>query len=192
MTKTIPLSQGKVAVVDKEHYERLNQWKWSALRSRATWYAVRQDYSGNKQKRIYMHRQILHSQPGQKTHHISGDGLDNRKANIVKCNRSEHARLHPRELQYIVCSTPIEAIEEGTMTFGKRLKTLRAARGLSQKELAALTGIPNVLISRIETEKLLPGPEWEQKLREALGWDDLVEKAFDILEREPEAIQESA
>lgn len=191
VTKVIALSQGKVAVVDNEDYEWLNQWKWSALKSRATWYAVRQDYSGNKQKTIYMHRQILNSHPGQKTHHLNGDGLDNRRANILRCNRSEHAKIHQRKPEHTVWDQSMGPIEEGEVNFGKRLKTLRVARGLLQKELAALTRIPDVIISRMETGKVLPGPEWERKLRDTLGWDDLVDKAFEILESEPEAIRES-
>lgn len=38
--KTIQLTQGKIAMVDDEDFERLNQYKWYALKSRNTYYAV--------------------------------------------------------------------------------------------------------------------------------------------------------
>jgi len=72
------------------------------------------------------------------------------------------------------------------MKFGAQLRTMRAARGLSQKELAKLTGIPDTYISGMETGKTLPNPDWKKKLREALGWDEYTDKAFEILEREAE------
>jgi len=72
------------------------------------------------------------------------------------------------------------------MNFGKRLKTLRAARELTQKELAKLTRIRNTDISSMETGKILPGPEWERRLREALGWDENAEGALAILEGQVE------
>lgn len=98
MTKTISLTQGEVALVDDEDFEWLNHHTWACQKSRATCYAIREEYSDGKQTKVYMHRQILHSQRGQRTHHINGNGLDNRRANIVACTRSEHAKIHPRGL----------------------------------------------------------------------------------------------
>lgn len=56
------------------------------------------------------------------------------------------------------------------MTYAAQLKTMRQARGLTQEELAAKTGIPNTYISVMETGKIIPAGEWEAKLREALQW----------------------
>lgn len=72
------------------------------------------------------------------------------------------------------------------MTFGKKLRTLRTARGLSQIELSKLAQVDNRFISLIETDKILPNPAWEQRLREALGWDQDAERGLEILEGQPE------
>jgi len=70
------------------------------------------------------------------------------------------------------------------MEFAVRMRTLRVAQGLMQAELGALTGVSQRIISLIETGKLLPAPELEQRLREALQWDKAVENALDIISPE--------
>lgn len=56
------------------------------------------------------------------------------------------------------------------MTYAAQLKTMRQARGLTQEELSAKTGIPNTYLSMMETGRIIPAGEWEAKLREALQW----------------------
>ena len=57
--KTIPLTQGQVAMVDDEDFERINQHKWHLLKSPYTFYAVRTTPRKEGRKMIYMHREIL-------------------------------------------------------------------------------------------------------------------------------------
>jgi len=77
------------------------------------------------------------------------------------------------------------------MTFGKKLRTLRTARGLSQIELSKLAQVDSRFISLIETDKILPNPAWERRLRKALNWDEITERGLEILaaqaEHEPAA-----
>lgn len=56
------------------------------------------------------------------------------------------------------------------MEFGRKLRLLRVARGMSQIALGKLTGI------------LTPTPEWEARLRDALDWPANADEAFAILE----------
>src|ERR1700682_4865979 len=60
LLKTIPLTKGKVALVDDEDYERVSQFKWCASQSRHQWYALRRlkgtGQPGRKQK---LHQFIL-------------------------------------------------------------------------------------------------------------------------------------
>ena len=82
MTKEIPLTQGKVAIVDDKDYPIINSFKWSAaVRYSAKserCYAVR---SVGK-KVILMHRLILGITSELQCDHINGDGLDNRRSNL--------------------------------------------------------------------------------------------------------------
>ena len=89
--KTIELTQGKVALVDDEDYEHLNQWKWYAHSSGNTFYAIRNITVGKgKQATLYMHRVIMNTPDGMETDHINGDGLDNRKSNLRVCTVSQN------------------------------------------------------------------------------------------------------
>ena len=83
--KEIPLTQGKVALVDDEDYERLNQFKWYALKRPNTWYAVRNILVENKRTSISMHREIMDASKGHEIDHINGDGLYNLKTNMRFC-----------------------------------------------------------------------------------------------------------
>ena len=87
MTKTIELTQGKVALVDDEDYERINAYKWYYCKG----YAVRK-FGSPPRKFVYMHRVILDTPDGLETDHVNGDGVDNRKANLRACTRSENQR----------------------------------------------------------------------------------------------------
>ena len=61
---------------------------------------------------------------------------------------------------------------------------MRAARGMSQRDLAEATGIPGIYLSNFETGTTLPTPDKEAQIKEALDWpeDFLAETAFGILE----------
>lgn len=76
--KEIPLTRDKVAIIDDEDYERINQHKWYAYKSKRTFYAQRRD----GKKILWMHRIIINPSPDEQIDHINGDGLDNRKSNL--------------------------------------------------------------------------------------------------------------
>ena len=81
--KEILLTQNKVALVDDEYFERINQYKWYAQKNSRSdvWYAARQIYIGRgKQKTITMHREIMNAPKGVQIDHRNGNGLGNQKA----------------------------------------------------------------------------------------------------------------
>lgn len=83
--KEIPLTQGKVALVDDEDYEFLMQWKWRASRYRNTFYAERTEKSGSKKRTVRMHRAVLGiNGPGIQGDHRDGNGLNNTINNLRK------------------------------------------------------------------------------------------------------------
>lgn len=83
--RRIPLSQGKVAIVDAIDFPEVSKHKWCASKSDGIWYALRKTYyrQCRVRKTIKMHRQILGlCDPKIAVDHKNGDGLDNRRCNI--------------------------------------------------------------------------------------------------------------
>ena len=80
MTKTIPLTQGLVAIVDDKDYELLGQYKWYAHKNTGVYYAQRR--AGKRM--VSMHREILGLQYGDKqiVDHANGNGLEKRNKNL--------------------------------------------------------------------------------------------------------------
>ena len=84
--REIPLSQGKVTLVDDEDFDFLNQWKWCASRYRYTYYARRneriEESPRELRKSIRMHRIIMNPPDDRQIDHRNRNGLDNRKENL--------------------------------------------------------------------------------------------------------------
>lgn len=90
--KEIQLTQGKVALVDDEDFEYLNQWKWHASRQKnGKFYACRSIRINSKKECIIMHRLIVNNTDSKlHTDHINGITLDNRKINLRICTNSQN------------------------------------------------------------------------------------------------------
>lgn len=95
MSKPIPLSKGRSAIVDDKDFEWIEEYVWSLSNNphksggRDKLYASRTE-SG---KKIYMHRFILNvTDPKVIVDHINGDGLDNRRCNLQISNSKGNAR----------------------------------------------------------------------------------------------------
>jgi hypothetical protein len=90
--KEIPLTQGMVALVDDEDFERLSQYKWYAWKSGNAFYATRNiTLRKGVQGQMKMHREILNL-TDRKIYcdHINHNGLDNQKHNLRACTSSEN------------------------------------------------------------------------------------------------------
>ena len=86
--KEIKLTQGQVALVDDEDFERLNRFKWCALKkNKDIFYAVTNIGGRINHKSITMH-QFITGRNG--TDHIDHNGCNNQKHNLRKCNQSEN------------------------------------------------------------------------------------------------------
>ena len=88
--KVISLTQDKVALVDDEDYERLNQFKWYARWNNQRFYACRKIKTSNGQKIEHMHRVIAITPHGLDTDHKNGDSLDNQKDNLRWASRAQN------------------------------------------------------------------------------------------------------
>lgn len=87
---TIPLTKGKVALIDFEDYERVSKLKWHAGKSHNTWYASHTAGKWPHQKRILLHRFILNCPAGVGVDHANLDGLDCRRDNIRLATDSQN------------------------------------------------------------------------------------------------------
>lgn len=96
--KEIQLTQGYVALVDDEDYERVNCIKWtlrSTGRNNIKKYAITSIYIKAINKTIYLrlHRFILNINPlDLEVDHIDGDGLNNHKSNLRLCTRQQNCQ----------------------------------------------------------------------------------------------------
>lgn len=94
--KEIPLTQGKVALVDEEDMPMLllHSWHASAGPHCQFYYARATVGVRPHQTALMMHRYILGAKPGEIVDHINRDSLDNTKSNLRICTNSQnHANI---------------------------------------------------------------------------------------------------
>jgi hypothetical protein len=91
--KEIPLTQGKVALVDDEDYSELSKYKWYAHKGGNTYYADRHPKKiENLTKTITMHLFLMGPhQKRMQIDHVNGNGLDNRRENlrVITCRQNQ-------------------------------------------------------------------------------------------------------
>lgn len=85
-TFEVPLSRGKVAIVDASDAGVIAAFKWHAFWSGRRWYAKA---SPRYREAVYMHRLILGAR-GEHVDHVNGDGLDNTRANLRLATPSQN------------------------------------------------------------------------------------------------------
>lgn len=94
--KGIKLNHGQVTLVDDKNFERLNQWKWYAIKKRSGFYAVRGNYIGKvdgkyKTDRITMHRLIMGvTDPKILVDHKDHNGLNNQEYNLRQATTAQN------------------------------------------------------------------------------------------------------
>ena len=100
--KTIPLTQGKVALVDNDDFGVLSDVKWFAAKRGRTFYAERSLPRCDGRRRLeHMHRVVLERKlgrpisPGMDPDHDDGDGLNNQRENLFEVtHRGNAENLH--------------------------------------------------------------------------------------------------
>jgi hypothetical protein len=85
--REIPLTKGRITIVDDEDYDYLIQWRWCySIRG----YAMRRSSKKGTRTHFIMHRVILDTPTGMLTDHINGNKLDNRRCNLRICTGSQN------------------------------------------------------------------------------------------------------
>jgi hypothetical protein len=90
--KEIPLTQGKVALVDDEDYDRLvAMGKWYAMYTKHKWYAMKTIQRNGKGYKLLLHRFIMDVvDPKILVDHKNGNGLDNTRQNLRICSSAQN------------------------------------------------------------------------------------------------------
>ena len=81
--KEIKLTQGKVALVDDEDFDMLNQY---------TWYGDKYAQTTIERKSVQMHRLIMKTPRWMVVDHIDHNGLNNQKSNLRNCSQSANCK----------------------------------------------------------------------------------------------------
>jgi hypothetical protein len=126
--KTIPLTQGKRAIVNDEDFERLSGFKWNAHWTGAHWVVRRYSHMKRNQKGTWISQyvpithEILGKKDGMIVDHRNGNPLDNRRENLRfatvsqnLCNRKVQRNnkttgvkgvwVNPRDGRFYTCVT---------------------------------------------------------------------------------------
>jgi hypothetical protein len=97
--KTVPLSQGYVAIVDDEDYDRVSRHKWQARVVRRRDGSELNVYAGltvcrnGKRTQELLHRFIISVRdPAVELDHRDGNGLNCQKSNLRICTHAENSR----------------------------------------------------------------------------------------------------
>jgi len=89
----IPLTQGRVALVDAADYPWLSRYHWFCSGTKhGSCYAATHIHG----KVVTMHRLIMNPPPGMWVHHLDDNGLNNCRDNLCLCTPQENARRHRR------------------------------------------------------------------------------------------------
>lgn len=97
---TVPLSKGKVALVDDEDYEWLMQRRWYYVSTRSGYASTRETNAQGRPITIYMHRLILNAAPDQQVDHINHDTLDNRRCNLRLATKTQNRQNQTKHRLY--------------------------------------------------------------------------------------------
>jgi hypothetical protein len=98
VTREIPLTQGRVTVVDDDDFAELTRWVWFYAPPKSgltTGYAYRTTSRADGHRTVLMHREILEAAPGAEVDHEDRDGLNNTRSNL---RESSHAQNQANRL----------------------------------------------------------------------------------------------
>lgn len=87
----INLTRGFATVIDDEDWELVKDFKWTAIKCKGCIYAVTYFRVDGKRAHVLMHRLITGVSRSFLVDHKDGDGLNNRRANLRQCSRSQNA-----------------------------------------------------------------------------------------------------
>jgi len=100
----IELTQGHVAIVSSEDYDRVAQHSWHTHRTKSK---DKQNTGGPYArsnidgKKVYLHRFILGAKGKNHVDHLNFDTLDNRRQNLKECSAKENSSRRRNCLNFV-------------------------------------------------------------------------------------------
>ncbi|TES91559.1 MAG: hypothetical protein E3J94_03635 [Desulfobacteraceae bacterium] len=91
-TALLPINRDFVVKYDPELYYLIDDYHWFAKKSFHCWYAVAWTNVNGKRKLLRMHHLVNSTPKDLVCHHINGDTMDNRIANLQNISEFEHAK----------------------------------------------------------------------------------------------------
>lgn len=82
----------KTVLIDDEDYELVIKHKWFVIKGVNTFYVVRNCYRTGKQKRLWLHREIMNPADNMDVDHKNNDGLDNQRSNLRIVTRTQNSQ----------------------------------------------------------------------------------------------------
>lgn len=107
--REIPLTKGRVALVDDADYERIAFYRWHCT---SNGYAARTTRVGDvvTQSYVLMHREVLGFPPEPHIDHADGDKLNNCRANLRACSASQNQGNAPKRKRHGVSASPYKGV----------------------------------------------------------------------------------
>lgn len=94
--KEIPLTRGKVALVDDQDFERVNQYSWRYIETGkmrkpyAVCHRIKTETRFGTLRSMLLHSFILDAKVGEYVDHKDGNGLNNTRDNLRVCTQSQN------------------------------------------------------------------------------------------------------
>lgn len=146
--KEIQLTQGKIALVDDEDFERLSLVKWTAAKGKKTFYAYRKPprVKGQVRRNIFLHHDVLGRPPlGFMNDHKDGDGLNNQKANLRFVTNRQNCQNHKNVAETSKYPGVSWHTNSGRWRTCVRIGDKRKQLGLFRNEMAAFLAYQRAL-----------------------------------------------
>lgn len=121
--KEIELTRSKVALVDDEDYDFLNQFKWRAIIRKNTCYAMTTVRRDKKEIGILLHRMIMGFPNKMLIDHRDRNGLNCQKYNLRICNNFQNNmnRTAFGRSKYLGVNYSRKYIQSRITVYGKRI-----------------------------------------------------------------------
>lgn len=97
----LTLPCGRITVVDEAGIAFLTAYRWRSRvdpKNGVVYVSASIRYGQGRRRRVHLHRLVAGAREGEVTDHIDGDGLNNRRANLRRCQSAQNGRNRRKNL----------------------------------------------------------------------------------------------